>query len=35
MHIKLLREKLGEFSRYIKTIRGVGYKFTLGEENGA
>lgn len=35
MHIKLLREKLGESSRYIKTIRGVGYKFTLGEENGA
>lgn len=35
MHIKLLREKLGESSKYIKTIRGIGYKFTLGEENGA
>lgn len=35
MHIKLLREKLGDSSKYIKTIRGIGYKFTLGEENGA
>lgn len=27
VHIKNLREKLGEASRYIKNIRGVGYKF--------
>lgn len=31
MHIKSLRAKLGEFTTasYIKTVRGVGYKFTL------
>lgn len=26
-HIKLLRKSLGEYSRYIVTIRGVGYRF--------
>ena len=27
-HIKRLREKLGSMSKYIQTIRGVGYKFS-------
>ena len=27
-HIKRLREKLGSMGKYVKTIRGVGYKFT-------
>lgn len=35
MHIKSLREKLKDKSRYIKTIRGVGYKFSVGDESGA
>ena len=26
-HIKLLRKSLGPYSRYITTIRGVGYRF--------
>ncbi|MBQ6221139.1 MAG: response regulator transcription factor [Solobacterium sp.] len=26
-HIKLLRKNLGEYSRYIVTLRGVGYRF--------
>lgn len=26
-HIKLLRKSLGEYSRYIVTLRGVGYRF--------
>ena len=26
-HVKTLRNKLGEAADYIKTIRGVGYKF--------
>ena len=26
-HVKLLRKSLGEYSRYIVTIRGVGYRF--------
>ena len=26
-HIKLLRSKLGKYKDYIKTVRGVGYKF--------
>lgn len=34
MHIKSLRTKLKDKSSYIKTIRGVGYKFSLGEEDG-
>ena len=27
-HIKRLREKLGSIGKYVKTIRGVGYKFS-------
>ena len=27
-HIKRLREKLGSMGKYVKTIRGVGYKFS-------
>ena len=30
-HIKLLRKSLGEYSRYIVTLRGMGYRFE-GEE---
>ena len=26
-HIKLLRKNLGEYSSYIVTLRGVGYRF--------
>ena len=26
-HIKLLRRRLGEYSKYIVTLRGVGYRF--------
>ncbi len=26
-HIKLIRKSLGEYSRYISTLRGVGYRF--------
>ena len=26
-HIKLLRRSLGEYSRHIVTVRGVGYRF--------
>ena len=26
-HVKLLRKSLGEYSKYIVTIRGVGYRF--------
>ena len=36
MHIGTLRHKLGdpaENSRYIQTVRGVGYRFAGGEEN--
>ncbi len=32
VHIKHLRDKLGDFGKYIKTIRGVGYKFSLKNE---
>lgn len=32
MHIKLLRQKLGEAGGQIKTVRGVGYK--LEEDAG-
>ena len=28
-HVKTLRNKLGEAADYIKTIRGVGYKFEV------
>jgi DNA-binding response OmpR family regulator len=27
VHIKKIREKLGDFGKYIETIRGVGYRF--------
>lgn len=32
VHIKHLRDKLGDFGKSIKTIRGVGYKFSLDNE---
>ncbi len=32
VHIKHLRDKLGDFGKYIKTIRGVGYKFGTKDE---
>ena len=28
-HIKLLRKNLGEYADYVKTLRGVGYKFEI------
>ena len=31
-HIKLLRNKLGKYKKYIKTVRGVGYKFEYEEK---
>ena len=31
-HVKKLRSKLGECGDYIKTIWGMGYKFTVEEE---
>ena len=31
-HIKLLRNKLGQYKCYIKTVRGVGYKLEYEEE---
>lgn len=30
-HIKQLREKLGEYKKYIHTVWGTGYKFKVGE----
>lgn len=30
-HIKLLRSKMGKYKDYIKTVRGVGYKFEYKE----
>jgi len=27
-HVKSVRKKLGDFGRYIETVRGVGYRFT-------
>ncbi|CDZ75223.1 phosphate regulon response regulator [Peptoniphilus sp. ING2-D1G] len=33
MHIKLLREKLGPKRELIHTVRGVGYKISMGEDN--
>ncbi len=29
VHIKHLRDKLGEYGKYIKTVRGFGYKFEV------
>ncbi len=31
VHIKHLRDKLGDYGKRVKTIRGVGYKFTKDE----
>jgi len=31
-HIKLLRRSLGDYSRYIVTLRGVGYRFETKQE---
>ncbi|MGB9694326.1 MAG: winged helix-turn-helix domain-containing protein, partial [Fervidobacterium sp.] len=31
VHVKNLREKLKECGRYIRTVRGVGYKFSAKE----
>lgn len=31
-HIKLLRNKLGNYKKYIKTVRGVGYKLEYEKE---
>jgi len=31
-HIKLVRSKLGKYKDYIKTVRGIGYKFEYIEE---
>lgn len=28
-HIKLLRKSLGEYSKFIVTLRGVGYRFDV------
>ena len=33
-HIKKIRHKLGKKGKYIETIRGVGYKFEPGGNNG-
>ncbi len=32
-HIKLLRKNLGDYSRYIVTLRGVGYRFEKEEQS--
>ena len=29
MHIKTLRQKIGRCGSYIKTVRGVGYRFEV------
>jgi DNA-binding response OmpR family regulator len=33
VHIKKLRDKLGKYGKYIKTVRGQGYKFTQNNNN--
>jgi DNA-binding response OmpR family regulator len=33
-HIKMLRNSLGEYRKYIVTLRGMGYKFDTNEEEG-
>ena len=33
VHIRHIRQKLGDDARYIETIRGVGYKFNDKQEN--
>jgi len=32
-HVKQLREKLGDYKKYIQTVWGTGYKFMIGDEN--
>lgn len=32
-HMKNLREKLGGFSKYIETVRGIGYRFNDGKSS--
>ncbi|MDR5658412.1 response regulator transcription factor [Serpentinicella sp. ANB-PHB4] len=32
-HIKMLRERLQDYKRYITTVWGVGYKFEIGDNN--
>lgn len=34
-HVKRLREKIGAASRYIETVRGVGYRFQIAPEGGS
>lgn len=34
VHIRTLRQKLGEGEKYIETVRGVGYKITEAENEG-
>ena len=34
-HVKMLRSKLGEYGRYIRTIWGMGYKFEVDEPQNA
>ena len=34
VHIRTLRQKLGEGEKYIETVRGVGYKVTEAENEG-
>lgn len=31
VHVKSLRSKLGDAGRYIETVRGIGYRFSLAE----
>jgi two-component system alkaline phosphatase synthesis response regulator PhoP len=31
VHIGTIRQKLGEYGRYIKTVRGLGYRFVRNE----
>jgi two-component system alkaline phosphatase synthesis response regulator PhoP len=33
VHIKNLRDKLGKYGKYIKTVRGVGYKWDTSQED--
>ena len=33
-HVKRLREKLGACADYIQTVRGVGYRFVDGADEG-
>ena len=33
VHIRTLRQKLGEAEKYIRTVRGIGYKLEDPDEN--